>query len=610
MIKIERLAFSNIFSYGQDNVVDVESGVTQIVGQNGAGKSSIPTILEELFYNKNSRGIKKADLSNRYTDVDGYELSSMFYVDSDKYTVTKVVKSTTKLFLVKNDEDISGHTTTQTYKLLEQILGLDFTTFTKLVYQSMDSSLDFLNATDANRKKFLVSLLGLENYIDAESSLKEAVKESKIEVSSAEAAFNTTAGWIKKHKDIGESEELVEVSKIDDTLDESILQLTAELKNIDLHNSEAQRNINARKLYERVLSEEVPLVEYDSDGYDEYRELVQSLTNKITVAKTELRGLSKDLKDTKAIETRCRTCGHELDVEDTTQMVEDLEAQINHANSCINSHESELYNAKSSLSDIEHDRSQAAKYYAWVSSMTTAIKAYDPEANQEVKNASDVERQLRQLKTDKASQLSKQQKEIAENRRIESSNAKIVAVKEQMSDMLSENKAQLTGLEDVKVKHARLVSLATSMGSKGLIAYKIESVVKVFENLINEYLQVFSDGEFALTFSVEDAKLALKLYKHSVNVDIKSLSSGERNKVNTATLLAVRKMMTSISKIDINVLFLDEVVSVLDEQSKDTLISVLLKEPLLASFVVSHGYTHPLAETINVSKTDNVSEIE
>ena len=158
MIVIKELGFSNMFSYGDNVVFSIGDRVTQLVGHNGNGKSSIPSVLEELLYNKNSRGIKKADIANRYSGNKGYSGYVSFDVGPDSYKLEKNVVSTAKVKLSKNEQDISGHTATQTYKDIEVILGMDFSTFTKLVYQSMVSSLDFLSATDANRKKFLVSL--------------------------------------------------------------------------------------------------------------------------------------------------------------------------------------------------------------------------------------------------------------------------------------------------------------------------------------------------------------------------------------------------------------------------------------------------------------------
>ena len=66
MITLKKLQWSNCFSYGEENELNLnESIVTQLVGTNGTGKSSIPLILEEVLFNKNSKGIKKADIPNR-----------------------------------------------------------------------------------------------------------------------------------------------------------------------------------------------------------------------------------------------------------------------------------------------------------------------------------------------------------------------------------------------------------------------------------------------------------------------------------------------------------------------------------------------------------------
>jgi DNA repair exonuclease SbcCD ATPase subunit len=92
-------------------------------------------------------------------------------------------------------------------------------------------------------------------------------------------------------------------------------------------------------------------------------------------------------------------------------------------------------------------------------------------------------------------------------------------------------------------------------------------------------------------------------------IDILALSSGELARVNTATLLAIRKLMGSISKSRINVLFLDEVINVLDETGRERMVEVLLREDL-NTYIVSHGWTHPLLEKIEVVKNGNVSSLE
>ena len=157
MITLKQLTWSNCFSYGDNNTVNLEKDIlVQLIGENGAGKSSIPIILEEVLYNKNSKGIKKADIVNRNRSDKGYELGITFSVDNKSYSIEVARKSSLKVILKCEEEDISSHTATNTFKSIESILGVDFKTFSQLVYQSTTSSLQFLTATDANRKKFLI----------------------------------------------------------------------------------------------------------------------------------------------------------------------------------------------------------------------------------------------------------------------------------------------------------------------------------------------------------------------------------------------------------------------------------------------------------------------
>ena len=88
MITLKKLQWANCFSYGADNelILD-ENNVTQLIGTNGMGKSSIPLIIEEALYNKNSKGIKKTDIPNRYIK-DGYDIYLSWEKDGDLYEIT------------------------------------------------------------------------------------------------------------------------------------------------------------------------------------------------------------------------------------------------------------------------------------------------------------------------------------------------------------------------------------------------------------------------------------------------------------------------------------------------------------------------------------------
>ena len=67
MITLRTLRWDNCFSYGKDNTLYLDDcTLTQLIGTNGMGKSSVPLILEEVLFNKNSKNIKKKEIQNRF----------------------------------------------------------------------------------------------------------------------------------------------------------------------------------------------------------------------------------------------------------------------------------------------------------------------------------------------------------------------------------------------------------------------------------------------------------------------------------------------------------------------------------------------------------------
>lgn len=608
MIQIKEIGFSNMFSYGSDNVFTIGPNVTQLLGKNGDGKSSIAAIIEEIFYNKNSRGIKKADIANRYSGIKGYDCYAIFSVGDVLYRLEKTVQASAKVKLLKDGVDVSGHTATQTYKDVERILNMEFSTFTKLVYQSMVSSLDFLSATDANRKKFLVSLLGLEKYVEAEKTLKEAVKKSKTEMATVEGAIQTVKSWIASNSEISEPKEPVDVPSKDPSIDITLVEQKAALANVSLHNQGVKANLENIRLFDAII-----LPDYVAPSIEDSAEIAIELemANRVLAVTTASRKGSKvALSKIVAIKEKCHVCGSHLEIGNKKEMLQKAEIELEASNSQVITAEESVNKLDTLLSEIRKEDLEHSKYVRIRNSKEEAEDRLDGTKPTELFKSETLSKTISALELDITNTNKAIAVAIAFNSKVEADNATLDYKKLQLSKFEAEMVEHQKVLNKATVLNTRLDVLAKALGTKGLIAYKVESMVKVFEGLINQYLQVLADGEFALGFSVEDTKLVLNTYSRGKLIDIKSLSSGEFNRVNTATLLAVRKMMTSISKTDINLLILDEVVSVLDQEGKDTLIEVLLKETNLSSIVVSHGYEHPLANKVLVTKTDNISRLD
>jgi len=604
MIILQKLTWDNCFSYGKGNEVNLASAtLTQLVGTNGVGKSSIPLILEEVLFNKNSKNVKKADIANRYVNQ-GYDISLDFSVDSDNYNISVSRRATLKCKLTKNGEDISSHTASNTYKTLGEILGIDFKTFTQLVYQNTNTSLQFLTATDTNRKKFLIDLLKLDDYVSYFETFKEGVRVATQEVTVLNAKTDTIVKWLNDNK--LESIELlskVNLPKIEEEDEKRLRQLQIDFENI----SEKNKKINDNNLYiEQLRSLDIQQARNDMENYPEIQD-TDRITGQLGAWKQELthevnmRDKYESLRNAESQE--CPTCEQPIDMD----FVERHYLEHNErADQCRKFMQQEQDKLEAIQKENEIHRKAAKTTREWEriyssidTSLTTTVS--DPEA---------IKGHIQELKTKVQEARNGLEEVIAENERRERYNTRIEIITEQTNEFeneLSEITDKLSGVED---KLSILEILKKAFSTNGLLAYKIESLVKELEVLTNEYLAEFSDGRFSINFVVENDKLNVEVTDTGKIIDILALSSGELARVNIATLVAIRKLMTSISRSQINVLFLDEVNQALDEQGKEKIVEILLKEENLNTYLVSHGWTHPLLEKIEIVKEDNISHLE
>ena len=593
MITLKKLAWDNCFSYGEGIVLNLaDSTVTQLVGTNGAGKSSIPLILEEVLFNKNSKGIKKADIANRIHNK-GYNITLDFDVNADSYKIDVVRRASIKCKLYKNGEDISSHTATNTYKTVEEILGLDFKTFTQIVYQNTNTSLQFLTATDTNRKKFLIDLLQLEKYVKFFEIFKENSRILSGDVSHIQGKIDTIEKWLDDNNlETPTILPKLDLPKISEKDEERLSSLQLDFKNI----SEINKKINQNNYYKTELGK-INLKEFSDvsgvvESYDDHQAELGRWSS-------VLHGDIFECTD----EDVCPTCGQEVDALLIQRIRDDEEEKQQHARE-------KIIELREQINTIqEHNQAIARKEKA-ERQFKELFSSIDEELPTEVHDAYKLEGKIQMLKINMKKERDKLHEVIEENERRERHNTRLEIIEEQIKDFEEQLSERLEELEHLKDRLASVDILKKAFSTNGLLAYKIENLVKDLEELTNEYLAELSDGRFNLQFVVTNDKLNVEIDDNGKAVEILALSAGELARVNTSTLLAIRKLMSSISKSRINVLFLDEVTNVLDEAGKEKMVEILLQEENLNTYIVSHGWTHPLLSKIEVIKENEISRLD
>jgi len=408
MIKLKKLTWSNCFSYGENNELDLSSDtLTQLVGTNGTGKSSIPLILEEVLFNKNSKGIKKADIANRKVDK-GYSINLSFAVNDDEYVLDVSRKGNIKCRLWKNDEDISSHTATNTYKTLEQILGIDFKTFSQIVYQNTNASLQFLTATDTNRKKFLIDLLQLDNYVKYFEVFKEMSRELGTEISSVEGKLSTIEKWLNDNK----LEDTSLLPKLDLPIyseqdEKQLRSLQVEFENITQTNKKINTNNYWKEQLQLIDLDKYKMVYGEVESYDELQEELG-----------KWRGVAFQSKFEGTDEEVCPTCGQDVDNNLINQMQENQEKEINEAEKEIQSIREEIATIKSN-NEIINERDSKRKEWE------DCYRSIDQGLPSEILSAENLQQSIDDLEATISKQKERLQEVIEENTSRERHNTRI-----------------------------------------------------------------------------------------------------------------------------------------------------------------------------------------
>ena len=597
MITIKQLRWANAFSYGKDNQIDfVAAPLTQLVGRNGHGKSSIALILEEVLFNKNSKGIKKADILNRHIKDKSYSIELDFNRDDVDYTIksSRGTAQTVKLF--KEGVDISAHTATATYKIIEDILGFDHKSFAQIVYQSNASSLEFLTAPDTARKKFLIEILNLGKYTRAAEVFKEISTQLSKDIAAIQSQVTTVSSWLNKYEKTDLTlKETTDTPELDINLITEASTLESSINSIESTNKKISQNNTYKQLQSKIKL--LPIPDKPEEGVEGYQAEVAKLSKTVSDAQSFVIKM-------KALRGTCPTCLSDIDEAKVSEIITEKETEAEKANYASSMYTVRINNIKSQKTawqEAQKAQEDWEKYHALI----------DTELPEVLLDKQTLQQQFTELQSSITSTKRKIVEAEQHNKEVTAHNTKVDLVSKQLVEMNQELEVYSGKLHELSERMSILNVLTKTFSTTGLVAYKIESLVKDLEEITNSYLVDLSDGRFQISFKISASdKLNVVITDNGRDIEILALSGGEKARVNVATLLAIRKLMQTLSSSRINLLILDETVETLDTDGKEKLVEVLLHEEHLNTFLVSHGFSHPLLEKINVVKRNNISQIE
>ncbi len=186
--KLKRFEFSNLFSYGEDNVVDFTklNGMIGLFAPNASGKSALLDALCFNLFDLSSRTFKADNIINKAKTTLHCKVN--FEIDGIDYFIEKKGKKNLRTGHVKVDIDfwmvddtgesisLNGDQRRTTQNNIKRVIG-NYEDFILTSMSSQNNSTVFIDKTQKERKELLSQFMGLKIFDTLWQQASEDIKE-------------------------------------------------------------------------------------------------------------------------------------------------------------------------------------------------------------------------------------------------------------------------------------------------------------------------------------------------------------------------------------------------------------------------------------------------
>ncbi len=186
MITFKKIRWKNFLSTGnQFTEVDFQQHHTNlIIGTNGAGKSTILDALTFVLFNKPFRKINKPQLPNTVNEKDCL-VEIEFSVNNRDYFVRRGIKPNVFDIEVNGSPLHKEADDRSNQKILEEnILKVNYKSFTQIVILGSSTFVPFMQLTTANRREVIEDLLDIRIFSAMNSIIKDKIRIQKEQIKS------------------------------------------------------------------------------------------------------------------------------------------------------------------------------------------------------------------------------------------------------------------------------------------------------------------------------------------------------------------------------------------------------------------------------------------
>lgn len=538
MIKFKKIRWKNFLSTGNiysEMQLD-KTETTLVLGENGAGKSTMLDALCFVLFNKPYRSVNLPQLVSSVNEKDC--IVEIHFTDGS--TEYKVVRGQSpKVFEIwSNGKLIDQDSKARDYQrmLEDTILGMNYKSFCQVVILGSANYIPFMRLPAAERRSVVESILDIGVFSTMNAQLKERVSTNKEELQHAEAAVSVARERVsllrrmveedrkrQEHDDAWEAEETAKAKEEIRILREKSAEYSKEMS--DLMDSVADE--------ETVRNTKV-----------KFKDIQAQMTKRVFA-------LAKEVSFYESNDT-CPTCTQRIDQGFRDSAVSKARSRTDEINKALGEVEGHIAFTESRLTEI-------AKVMSRVRELNTAI----------MRKANEVDAAERRISG------------IGRKPTVEST-----AERDLADAVTAEEEALDTKRELVEEQHY-LSLAATLLKDSGIKSRIIKNYIPVINDTINKYLTKMN---FFVAFQLDEEFNETIRSRHRDEFTYASFSEGEKRKIDLALLFAWRKIASMKNSITTNILILDEILDgSLDDQGTDAFLDIvggLDKDT--NTFVISH----------------------
>ncbi|BCU93323.1 MAG: hypothetical protein CM15mV1_2700 [uncultured marine virus] len=562
MITFKKIRWKNFLSTGnQFTQVDfLEYQTNLIVGTNGAGKSTILDALTFALFNKPFRKINKSQLVNTTNEKETL-VEVDFEVNNREYVVRRGIKP--NVFDIQvNGELLHREADDRTnQKILEEnILKVNYKSFTQIVILGSSAFVPFMQLTAPNRREVIEDLLDIRIFSSMNNFLKDKVRIEKEQIKSLDLKKDNIKDKILMQENF--MKELEEQGKTSVKANQDkITTLIEDSEYCSSSNEELEVKVSD-------LTKEQEKLSGSSQKLLKLNNLKGKITQKVSTITKEHKFFSENVT--------CPTC---------TQTIEES-FRLNR----INDVQSKAKDLNKGLKELEETIESERERERLFTKLSKEITKLNNGISQNNTRISGFQRQIRDLESE-IQRITEQSK----NRNTEH---------EKLNEFRENLQKTFENLADKKTEINYYDFAYSLLRDDGVKTKIIKKYLPFINQQINRYLQMM---DFYINFTLdEEFKETVQSPIHE-DFSYASFSEGEKMRIDLALLFTWREVARVKNSVNTNLLIMDEVFdSSLDGFGTEEFLKIIryiIKDANI--FVISHK-TDLLDKFESVIKFDKV----